>query len=88
MTAEKDWTGKLIFDTARHKTIMHLPIDWPRINQFPEWFTVRSESSYTFHNLETGERQSYNGKRLREGIHMMAKAGTLNRIRISLDDKE
>ncbi|MEX1048023.1 MAG: hypothetical protein WED15_00740 [Akkermansiaceae bacterium] len=40
LSAEKPWTGRLVFDRPRHKTIMRLPVDYPRINQFPEWFTL------------------------------------------------
>ena len=40
LTAEQAWSGKLVFDRPRHKTLMHLPLDYPRINQFPEWFTL------------------------------------------------
>lgn len=40
LSAERPWTGKLLFDRPRHQTIMHLPVDYPRINQFPEWFTL------------------------------------------------
>ena len=44
--ADQPWEGKLIFDQKRHKSIMNLPLDWPRINQFPEWFTANPESNY------------------------------------------
>ena len=30
----------------RHRTNLHLPLDYPRINQFPEWFTVDAEANY------------------------------------------
>jgi hypothetical protein len=43
MSAEKPWNGRLLFDRPRHKTVMRLPVDYPRINQFPEWFTLRPE---------------------------------------------
>ena len=46
LTAENDWEGKLVFDAPRHKTILHLPIDYPRINQFPEWFVAESGKKY------------------------------------------
>ena len=46
MNSPADWEGRLFFDGARHSTTMHLPIDWPRINQFPEWFVVRPEKNY------------------------------------------
>jgi len=66
--AEKPWQGKLIFDAPRHKTIMHLPIDWPRINQFPEWFTAKAEKHYTILDLTAGSKKSYTGKQLTGGV--------------------
>lgn len=38
--SSEPWQGRIIFDKPRHKTVFGLPIDYPRINQFPEWFTV------------------------------------------------
>lgn len=43
LAAEKPWNGKLVFDHPRHRDLMKLPIDYPRINQFPEWFTLPKE---------------------------------------------
>jgi hypothetical protein len=40
LSAEQAWSGTLVFDRPRHKTVMRLPVDYPRINQFPEWFTL------------------------------------------------
>jgi len=45
LIAGEPWSGKLVFDKPRHKLQMHLPIDYPRINQFPEWFTQRPTGS-------------------------------------------
>ncbi|MDB4583337.1 hypothetical protein N9164_09310, partial [Draconibacterium sp.] len=47
ITAEKEWQGKVVFDSQRHKTILNLPIDYPRINQFPEWFTAKEGEEYS-----------------------------------------
>ncbi len=82
LTAEKDWKGKLHFDTPRHKTIMRLPIDWPRINQFPEWFTVTPEKSYVLHADSNGKKKAYSGKQLQEGIDQSLKAGIPAQIRL------
>ena len=46
ITAQTDWKGKLIFDPIRHKTILNLPLDYLRINQLPEWFTVDPLANY------------------------------------------
>ncbi|MCX7887101.1 MAG: hypothetical protein N3B01_07615 [Verrucomicrobiae bacterium] len=62
LTAERAWKGRLIFDRPRHKTNMRLPLDYPRINQFPEWFTVQDGKHY-----RVGDR-SFSGKELAEGI--------------------
>jgi dipeptidyl aminopeptidase/acylaminoacyl peptidase len=46
LSAEWPWSGTLRFDRPRHKAVMHLPFDYPRINQFPEWFTVDPLAKY------------------------------------------
>ena len=76
MRAEKDWKGELIFDTPRHKTVMKMPLDWPRINQFPEWFTVKAEKPYTFHDLTYNYKETDTGKQFHEGITIHLQAGT------------
>lgn len=43
LSSEQPWKGKLLFDRARHQSIMKLPVDYPRINQFPEWFILPPE---------------------------------------------
>ena len=37
VTSSEPWEGKLVADPARHRTIMRLPWDWPRLNSWPEW---------------------------------------------------
>jgi hypothetical protein len=46
LSAREDWEGRLMFDKKRHAEFMHLPVDWPRINQFPEYFTVDIDKIY------------------------------------------
>lgn len=80
LLGEDDWDGELIFDTPRHKTNMNLPIDWPRINQFPEWFTVRAEEEY---ELEIkGQSKTVSGKRLYEGYPIKLKADQLVKMTV------
>ena len=43
LAADQPWSGRLVFDRPRHREIMKLPLDYPRINQFPEWFTLPPE---------------------------------------------
>lgn len=46
LAADRPWQGKLVFDQPRHQVFMHMPMDYPRINQFPEWFTVAADGKY------------------------------------------
>jgi hypothetical protein len=38
VTNKQSYNGVLKADEARHKTVMKLPWDWPRLNSWPEWF--------------------------------------------------
>ncbi len=75
ITAENDWEGKLLFDSERHKTILHLPIDYPRINQFPEWFTAKADEDYSIVSSQKNLSGKYSAKQLLEGIPVTLKAG-------------
>ena len=69
MEAEEPWKGKIIFDTPRHHSMLQLPHDWPRINQFPEWFTAVPEKIYQW--FEVGKKEmSYTGIDLANGIEV------------------
>lgn len=58
VSAEQPWSGTLVFDRPRHAENLKLPADWPRINQFPEWFTVQRGRNYRVASAggETGVR--------------------------------
>jgi hypothetical protein len=75
LVADKPWQGRLVFDTPRHKANLHLPLDWPRINQFPEWFTVEAQKNYAVADLESGAKTTRTGRQLREGIPLVLGAG-------------
>lgn len=64
------WEGKLFFDQARHSTSMNLPIDWPRINQFPEWFTVDPEHVYQWIEVQKDRSQTLEGETLINGVQL------------------
>lgn len=73
--AEKDWNGKLVFDQPRHKTQMKLPFDWPRINQFPEWFTVDANKKYVLNDINNKTKTTFTGQELIDGIDVKLDAG-------------
>ena len=75
INADRRWQGKLLFDTPRHQTIMKMPLDWPRINQFPEWFTVKQNTRYMVRDLTSNSRKSYTTQQLADGITISIQAG-------------
>ncbi len=60
---EHPWRGVLRFDRKRHREVFHLPFDYARINQFPEWFTVEAEARYRLER-EGGEAAGVTGAEL------------------------
>jgi hypothetical protein len=64
-----------MFDKKRHSDYMHLPLDWPRINQFPEYFTVEKDKSYTISSTEAAKDHTINGTELLNGLSVKIKKG-------------
>jgi hypothetical protein len=74
LTADQPWEGRLVFDRPRHELLMHLPLDYTRINQFPEWFTVQADSTYQV-KLDAGPPQNQTGAQLAKGPHIKLAGG-------------
>jgi hypothetical protein len=62
------WQGLLRFDQDRHRIILNLPFDYPRLNATPEWFVVEPHKTYSVVNLRTGEETCYTGASLAQGL--------------------
>jgi len=72
--AEHPWEGRLVFDQPRHKVFMRLPLDYPRINQFPEWFTVEKDARYSV-AVHGEPAREFSGRQLIEGLAMRVEGG-------------
>ncbi len=83
LLAEEDWSGRLVFDKPRHKVQMHLPLDYPRINQFPEWYTVGAAQRYTVRNVTAATQEAFTGKQLQAGIEVKLTAGAETRLLVA-----
>ncbi|HQP97717.1 MAG TPA: hypothetical protein PLY86_04635 [bacterium] len=70
LDAEKPWQGKIRFDIPRHKMYFNLPVNYTRLNEFPEWFTVDLDHLYTVRIGD--EEKTYLGGELRDGIAVSA----------------
>jgi hypothetical protein len=75
ITSASDWKGSIMFDRRRHSEYMHLPLDWPRINQFPEYFTIENGKRYTIISGSSNKDMVISGEDLREGLPVKVKGG-------------
>jgi len=73
--SDKKWEGRLFFDYPRSREIFHLPINYARINEFPEWFTVEPFDLYDVYNLKKNKTSLYPGIEMIEGINVNIDAG-------------
>lgn len=72
-TAARPWRGKLYFDGPRHGGNMGLALNYPRLNEWPEWWPVEPGSVYEIRTPE-GAR-TVPGYRLLEGIDLRLAPG-------------
>ncbi|MFV1967273.1 MAG: hypothetical protein ACC628_17735 [Pirellulaceae bacterium] len=84
LMADKPWSGRLVFDTPRHQTFFHLPIDYPRLNQFPEWCVAEDERVYSLRDLNDGTRHELTGRDLQAGVEVNLISG--EEIRLSVEE--
>lgn len=75
VSSANDYTGKLTFDRPRHRDWLNLPMDYPRINQFPEWFTADKDKSYQLASNDPGLHGGFSGEDLLAGLPLEIKAG-------------
>ena len=69
------WRGKILFDRPRHRDYFNLPSDYPRINQFPEWYTVDEKSDYAM-KLNHSNAVNLSGENLLQGTRIETDGAT------------
>ena len=79
LRAEKPWAGRLVFDRARSRVVFHLPINYPRINELPEWHVVSEKAAYDVTTDGEG-RRVLRGSALAQGLPIRLLAGRGTRI--------
>jgi len=76
IAAGRDWRGDLVFDIPRSSLTMHLPMNYPRLNEWPEWFTFEPGGAYRVEDLATGGVQVMDAATLGRGVPMDVRGGT------------
>ena len=81
LKAEKPWAGKLRFDPARHRHFLGMSRDYPRINAFPEWFTVEPLEVYVVER-KGKQPERVLGDQLINGFPLSLDAGSSVRVTV------
>ena len=81
--ADSAWSGVVRFDVPRHRTILGLPADWPRINSYPEWFTVDEKTQYRVLDAAGGRGREVSGADLVRGLPVEVRPGEQARLIVS-----
>jgi hypothetical protein len=74
LAVDHDWDGTVLFDVPRHREYMRLPLNYPRLNGFPEWFVVEPACSYRV-TVDGGPSSVVSGAVLAGGLAIRAAPG-------------
>ena len=83
LRAKGNWEGRLVFDRPRSELYLNMPLDWPRINQFPEWYTIDPGKEYRVSEKKAGLSKVFSGEELTEGLALTLAADKLIHIEVS-----
>ncbi|MBK5294442.1 MAG: hypothetical protein JJE04_22525 [Acidobacteriia bacterium] len=79
--AAAPWQGVVRFDIPRHREHWNMAGNYPRLNEWPEWFTVESGQRYEV-AVNDDPPKSYFGFELRKGLPLAVGGGEQARLRI------
>ena len=82
LKSDDRWEGKIHFDKQRHTANLRLPVDWPRINQFPEWFTIVNDREYELIDVQNESVREVKGEELLNGLPLVMQRGETRRMMI------
>jgi hypothetical protein len=78
--ADSAWSGELRFDVPRHRIHLGMPADWPRINSYPEWFTVEPARRYRVREERASGGMVHPGASLARGLPIAVSRGEQRRL--------
>lgn len=78
--AEQPWQGRLVFDAARHATVLGFAKDYPRINCLPAYFIAQPDARYEV--SMGGTSRTVSGAELSAGLPLELKAGIEVQLRV------
>jgi hypothetical protein len=81
LASAEPWSGRLRFDTPRHRQHLRLPLDFPRLNEWPEWFVVEAGRDYVVEG-SASRGGTYDGTQLAAGLDVSLAPGREYDLRV------
>jgi hypothetical protein len=75
------WSGRVLFDTPRHQEYLGLATDYPRLNQWPEWWVAQPGQQYAV-TMSDGSAQTVSGEQLAAGLALTVDPGMAYDLRV------
>ncbi|MCP5113868.1 MAG: hypothetical protein GY953_23800 [bacterium] len=82
ISADSTWQGRLRLDSARHRDFWRMARNSPRLNEWPEWYTVERDHKYSV-TIDGRPVRTYLGWDLIAGIPLSLEAGESAKVRIA-----
>jgi hypothetical protein len=76
----RSWSGNILLDSERHRLNLGLPVDYPRLNQWMEWYAVSPGGVYTL--SQDGFDRSVSGATLLKGAPLSLAPGQPVKLRV------
>lgn len=73
--SDSPWEGRIRFDVPRHQSVFNMPVNYPRLNEWPEWYTVELDQLYAV--TVNSEVLIRSGGELAQGLTVRAEGRTV-----------
>jgi hypothetical protein len=80
--AEQPWDGQLRFDRARYREHVRLPIDYPRLNEWPTGFVLDGAASWRILDRGTTTTTALTREALTQGLTLHLDGGSVTSLRV------
>ena len=81
LASSRQWEGRVIFDTPRHREHLRLPVNYPRLNEWPEWWSVEPAREYAV-TYSDGAQREYGGGQLASGLPVSLAPGESTQLTV------
>lgn len=75
------WSGVVHFDYPRHREHWNMTVNYPRLNEWPEWFTVERNKLYEV-EIKGQDSKIYSGQQLVDGLPVATGAMQVLQVRV------